>query len=549
MNWILALFFILITIRLVNNRFKKKRLKNLKKKYTENWGTPKEDTYFNFHSISRYFENNSHKEKSFHLISEKTQLDLDVNELFKFIDRTSSKIGQQYLYFKLRTVGSVSELLKFDKLVEVFLKNKELRLNCQLLLSPLNDENTYDLEELINGQQIQKPRIIWLVYLLTISSFLFLFLGFLNSFFFLLLIPIYCANMFFHYRNKFYINFYLNAVIQLSKSLRITKKLSTFSEIKKKYNDFTFIKKINSIKFKTEFIGFEKNANDELAIILWFVIEFVKILFNIEYLIFFSLIKSIIGERKSIEDMYVFIGEIDAAISTASIKSGKSEYCTPSFVDNKSIIATGIYHPLIPNCILNDIKLSDKSMLLTGSNMSGKTTFIRALGLNSLLAQTLNICFAKEYYAPFFKLYSSIRISDNILESKSYYLEEVLTIKHLIKVSRDANPSLFILDEMFKGTNTIERVSGSKAVLSYLNHNNNIVLASSHDIELTEGIEFESYQLYHFSEYINKRNELSFDYQLKFGPLRTQNAIKILELYDYPAEIINEANKNIRELK
>ena len=549
MNWIIAFIFILITLKLININFKKKILKRLKKKYTENWGSPKEDSYFNFYSIGKYFENNKHKKKAFHIISEKTQLDLDVNEFFKFIDRTTSKIGQQYLYFKLRTIGNINGLLKFDQLVNVFFKNNDLRLNCQLLLSPLHEDSTYDLEELINGRQIQKPKIIWLVYLLTISNLLLVFLGFFNPLFFMILIPTYCANMFFHYRNKLYINFYLNGVIQLSKSLRVAKQISVLSEIKERYNDFTFIRKINKIRFKTEFIGFEKNANDELALIFWFVIEFVKVLFNIEYLIFFSFIKSIVTERQSIEDMYVFIGEIDTAISTASIKSGKFEYCTPSFVDSKSITATGIYHPLIPNCVLNDIKLSNESMLLTGSNMSGKTTFIRALGLNSLLAQTLNICFAKEYYAPFFKLYSSIRISDNILESKSYYLEEVLTIKHLINVSRDTNPSLFILDEMFKGTNTIERISGGKAVLKYLNYNNNIVLASSHDIELTEDIEFESYQLFHFSEFINNYNKLSFDYKLKFGPLRTRNAIKILELYGYPMEIINNANKNTQKFK
>jgi hypothetical protein len=547
MNWILIVVFILIVIKLINNRLNKERIKNLKKKFIKNWGKPKKDTHFNFHYIGKYFENNRHKERAFHLISEKTQLDLDINELFKFIDRTSSKIGQQYLYFKFRTIGSLSELLKFNNLVDIFNKNKLLRLNCQLLLSSLDKNDTYDLEELINGEQIKKPKIIWFVYILTFNSFLLLIFGFFNPMFFLVLIPVYCANMFFHYRNKLNINYYLSGVRQLSKSLSVAKKLSAFSEIKQKYPDFSFIRRVNVLKSKVKFIVFEKNGNDEFSLMFWLVAELVKILFNLEYIIFFNLIQSIVKDRNSIEEMYVFIGEIDAAISTASIKSSKSHFCTPTFIENKNIQVTGMYHPLIPNCVLNDINLSNKSMLLTGSNMSGKTTFIRALGLNSLLAQTLNICFAKEYYAPFFKLYSSIRISDDILKSKSYYLEEVLTIKQLIRVSRDVNPSLFILDELFKGTNTIERVSGSKAVLSYLNHNNNIVLASSHDIELTEKIDIESYQLYHFSEYINKHNELSFDYQLKFGVLKTRNAIKILELYRYPMEIINEANKSVKE--
>jgi len=547
MNWIFAFTFILISIKLINDHFKKKRLNKLKNKHIENWGKPKKDNYFNFHDIGKYFENNRYKESAFHIISEKTQLDLDVNELFKFIDRTSSKIGQQYLYYKLRTIVNKRELYKFSKLVDVFIKNKSLVINCQLLLSQLNDSNSYDLEELINGEQIQKPKIIWLVYLLTITSFLFLFLGFFSPLFFIALIPIYCVNMFFHYRNKFNINYYLNGVNQLSKSLYVAKQLSFFSEIKEKYHDFTFIRRVNVLKSKVKFIGFEKNGNDEFTLMFWLVAELVKILFNLEYIIFFNLIESIVKERNSIEEMYVFIGEIDSAISTASIKSSKSHFCTPTFIENKKIQVTGMYHPLIPNCILNDINLSNKSMLLTGSNMSGKTTYIRIVGINSILAQTLNICFASEYSAPFFKLYSLIRVMDDISESKSYYLEEVLMIKGLVKVSKDNYPCLFILDEMFKGTNTVERVSGSKAVLSYLGNGNNIVLASSHDIELAEKIENDNYKLHHFNEYIDGFNELSFDYKLKSGILKTRNAIKILELYGYPMEIINEANMNVEE--
>jgi len=114
-------------------------------------------------------------------------------------------------------------------------------------------------------------------------------------------------------------------------------------------------------------------------------------------------------------------------------------------------------HPLIENCVSNNVDLDGKSMLLTGSNMSGKTTFIRTVAINSLLAQTLHISFAKKFVAPFYKTYTSIRITDDLLDDTSYYLEEVNTIKKLIDVSEDSYPCLFILDEIFKGTNTIER--------------------------------------------------------------------------------------------
>ncbi|MGO3183903.1 MAG: MutS-related protein [Aequorivita sp.] len=179
--------------------------------------------------------------------------------------------------------------------------------------------------------------------------------------------------------------------------------------------------------------------------------------------------------------------------------------------------------------------------------MSGKSTFIRSVSINSVLAQTLNICFAAEYISPFFKLYSSIRITDDLLEDTSYYLEEVLTVKELIDASNKADPCLFVLDEIFKGTNTIERVSGGKAILSYLNKGNNIVLVSTHDIELTDILSKEKFDLYHFSEQI-KNNELTFDHKLKAGRLETRNAIKILELYNYPSEIIKDARRTEKEI-
>ena len=263
---------------------------------------------------------------------------------------------------------------------------------------------------------------------------------------------------------------------------------------------------------------------------------------NIEYLVFYSFLDALKREKESIESMFLRIGEIDVAISTASLKSGDLKICTPSFSPSNKLEVSAIYHPLIKNCIVNNVNLLDKSMLLTGSNMSGKSTFIRTVALNSILAQTLHICFATSYTAPFYKVYSSIRISDDLLEDTSYYLQEVLAIKELIDVSKDKNPCLFVLDEIFKGTNTVERISGGKAILSYLNNKNNTVLVSTHDIELTELLKNEDYKLYHFSEEI-ENNNLFFDHKIKEGKLTTRNAIQILNLYKYPPEIIKDAQE------
>ncbi|MBG7628883.1 MAG: DNA mismatch repair protein MutS [Bacteroidetes bacterium] len=542
MNWILGLFFIIIIAFLATNYSRKKKTASLKKWLFEHWGKSKKEDYFNFYVIGKYFENNEHKNSAFHIISEKCKSDLDLDEIFKFIDRTTSKIGQQYLYFKLRTIGNIEHLLKFNTLTSLFEHNKTLSIHCQLLLSKLSSNDSYYLEELINGKQIEKPKILWLVKLLSITALVSVFLVFFYPIFALLIVAILIVNLFFHYRNKSNINYYLNGVRQLSKSLRVGKKLSESSEIKLLYKNFSFIKKVEKIQLKTEFIAFEKNIDNEFVFLIWFVVEFFKILFNIEYIVFFSFIDAISKEKESIEKLFLFIGEIDAAISTASLKAGNKKLCTPTFTKEKQLISKEIYHPLIKNCIANNVNLINNSMLLTGSNMSGKTTFIRTMAINSILAQSLNICFAETYTAPYLKIYSSIRITDDLLEDTSYYLEEVLSIKKLLEASKSNDPCLFVLDEIFKGTNTIERISGGKAILSFLNKKNHTVLVSTHDIELTSLLEVENYELYHFSEQI-EGDALIFDHKLKNGKLKTRNAIKILELFNYPDEIITDARQ------
>ena len=214
-------------------------------------------------------------------------------------------------------------------------------------------------------------------------------------------------------------------------------------------------------------------------------------------ILFQRFIGSITARRDAIHGMFRFIGETDAAISVARLRS-ETQTCRPQFVDGKYLKAEQVVHPLIDGCVPNTLVLDGTGLLLTGSNMSGKTTFIRTLVLNALTAETLDICFAVSYTAPYMRLLSSIRISDDIAEGTSYYLQEVLTVKRFLEAAQDSAPCLFALDELFKGTNTTERIAAGKAVLSHLNRGPHIVLVSTHDIELAELLDSDGYELHHF---------------------------------------------------
>lgn len=209
--------------------------------------------------------------------------------------------------------------------------------------------------------------------------------------------------------------------------------------------------------------------------------------------------------------------------------------------EGETFRADGLYHPLVEDCVSNSLTLCGQSALITGSNMSGKTTFIRAVGVSVLCGKALDTCFAEALcLLPDTKLHSAIHVEDDLMAGLSLFLQEVQTMKEMLAQSKQGS-CLFLLDELFKGTNTTERIAIAKAVLAALATQRNVVFASTHDIELTSLLAGQ-YSLYHFCETISD-DKLSFDYLLKPGPVTERNAIRIIELYGYPAEVVEEARR------
>lgn len=166
-----------------------------------NWGKPKEGTYFDFRSIKRYYANTVLEQESVQQLTDQNCKDLDIDELFKYIDRTHSKIGQQYLYYSLRTIQKKKDTIQ-EELATHFQFEEVDRVEVQMLLSRLSGEYGYYFETLFNEQDVQKPRFINWVYALSIISVLTTLAAFFYPIVLILLIPILTINLFFHYRNK-----------------------------------------------------------------------------------------------------------------------------------------------------------------------------------------------------------------------------------------------------------------------------------------------------------------------------------------------------------
>ena len=524
-----------------------KRKKKINEKLRSEFGNLKDDS-FDFEYIESYFRKKDHS-SDFQTLSEKTCNDLDFQELFMFIDRTNSKVGQQYLYNKLRTIPfKTTKNSIHEKLMEEFTNNSDFRVSVQGLLNKLKDREVYYIASLFQDEILKTPKWYFIVPLLSFASVLSFIMLFFNQVFFLVLLGLTIINIVIHFWNKKNLYNYFSSIPQLLKLNDLAHGLFKNDILKEINPDLMksadVIKKISN---RMQFFNLDVEVQSDQRIIFWSMLELVKIVFLIEPLLLFGTLKRIDTKRKEIEDIFLFVGEIDALISIASLRKGLTNYCTPKIIEGeKRFVVLEVYHPLIEDCVKNNLNVNEKSILLTGSNMSGKTSFIRTIGINVITALTLNTCFAKEFSTPRLRISSAIRISDDLMNDKSYYFEEVITIKEMIDKSRDGNFNLFLLDEIFKGTNTVERISAGKAVLSSLTKVGNIVFVSTHDIELADLLK-EEYDLYHFSEIVDHKT-VDFDFKLKEGKLKNRNAIKILQINDYPESIIKEAIEISEEL-
>jgi DNA mismatch repair ATPase MutS len=536
---LICLLFVWV-IAFLSYYLKKKNLKKALQKIRADWGKQKGE--YRHHDLIESFSLLT-TTVPFHQLTEQTINDIDIQELFACIDRTNSKPGQQYLYNKLiKPTDNIAELEAFNKQVNFFTAHTNAREDAQVLLSQLNQPDAYYITTLLKDKLLAKPKWANLLIVNTVAVIAMLILSVKFPVLLIWLIPVFGINIFFHYWNKSNINKFIKSFPQLIKLMHVAR-----SFIKKDlpFENAGIQKNIDNLKgFKRKFklLSFGEAGDNDIAQFLLLLLELTKAFFLVEIHSFFSTLKELENKRADVNSLLNYVGNIDAAISTASLRAGSTTYTAPVITAHKKeLTAKDLYHPLIENCVANSITIKHKSILITGSNMSGKSTFIRAVAINSILAQTIYTCFAAEFTTPILKVFSSIRITDNLQDGKSYYFEEVNTIGALIEASQNPFQNLFIIDEVFKGTNTIERVAAAKAILTYLNKNDNIVLVSSHDIELVELLHTE-FELYHFVENI-ENEKLVFDHQLKPGALKSRNAIKILSLSNYPAEIIEEANR------
>lgn len=258
----------------------------------------------------------------------------------------------------------------------------------------------------------------------------------------------------------------------------------------------------------------------------------------------FEKIKLIISDK--LENWLDVWYELEALISLANLKAYHPHYSFPELTAVDSSEDSSLFkikeagHPLIPyeHNIKNSLTLNKtgEALIITGSNMSGKSTFLKTIGTNLVLAYAGGPVYATSFSVSLLRLKTCIKISDSVTEGISYFYAEVKRLKKILdEVKKDKEyPVLYLIDEIFKGTNNIERITGSRSYIKTIAGLNCLGLITTHDLELVKlEQEISGIKNFHFREE-TEGNKMIFDYKLREGPCPTTNALKIMMIEGLP---------------
>lgn len=543
---IFALLLILVIVAkgVYDERLKWKRFKQKLEKEYGNRVVEEYDANRLF-VVSKYFDRHLEDNQ----IDDITWNDLDFNEVFMLLNKTLSSVGEEYLYYRLRTPQTDVEALKhFDMLCEYFTEHKDERVSTQLALARLGKTGKYSIYDYIEHLDIlgeRKNRKHYICNVLLLLSALVLFVDVPFGLVMFCTISIY--NMVSYFKEKNEIDMYISSFAYIMRLMDAADTITHLSLSACKQEKETLIEHKNGLKkfkrgaFWLMSSGRMSGSGNPLDIFL----DYLRMIFHLDLLQFNKMLREVRSHIMDIEILITTLGYIESSIVVGEYRyflgNIKEDWCKPILHKDVTFKIEGGYHPLILNPVKNSIHTS-KGVLLTGSNASGKSTFLKMIAIEAIMAQTIYTCLASNYEAGCFAILSSMSLRDNIDSGESYYIVEIKSIKRIIeKVKQDDLPVLCFVDEVLRGTNTIERISASTEILKSMAGRDVICFAATHDIELTHLLK-DHFDNYHFEEKIQDGDVL-FNYELQQGRATSRNAIMLLQVMGYDADIIDAASK------
>ncbi|MCT4544049.1 MAG: DNA mismatch repair protein MutS [Vallitalea sp.] len=473
--------------------------------------------------------------------------DLDVfgrNSLFQWINQTNTPMGKKKLRDSLiRPIKNINNIENRQKAI------KELSSNLEwvqefIASGMIKNKTNNDEKDLIKWSKNVIPYFLngglnILVKILPVISIVTLIMPFfIDSFSFIYGIIFISIQIIIAFINFAKMNDRLESIDSYRKQIKIYEQM--INVIEKQEFQSELLKTLQKEMYynKEELASVQIKKLDKIIDMITLRHMQVYILFNLltlwDYQCTISLESWKNKYGKNLERWLDSLGEMEALVSLSTIAYENPDWVMPAIVKDYKISACEIGHPLInaQDRVCNNFNFGGRytSLLITGSNMSGKSTFLRTIGINLVLAYAGAPVCAKEFYCPIMDIYTSMRIKDDIDNKISSFYAELLRIKKIIEATNEGKKVFYLLDEIFRGTNSRDRHIGAKTLIKKLYKDNTLGLVSTHDLELADIASETNSRLknYHFQEYY-KNNKIYFDYKLHSGVSNTFNAVYLMK--------------------
>lgn len=501
-----------------------------------------EFSYEEYESISHFFRNTLKDGEPY--IDDITWNDLDMDKIFLMINNTNSSVGRDFLYKMLRKpVTDTDELKERDRLIEYFGSHDNERTKIMQSFCRIGFTRKISISDYMRNLFELKPQSNMFHYFMIICIIVAVaYTLLIDPVTGIMLILLACGfSIVSYYKLKSRIDSYFECIRQIVTMVKTADdirrlNIQEFSEYNKYFDDA--VKTFGKITRNSYVIVSKKQNSGSLGDIF---MEYVKMFTHIDLIKFNSMVKHFDRNYDGIVELMDKLGYIEAMISVASFRRLLPYMCKPEFKEKGGMNLKDVYHLAIKEPVANSIS-EDRPVLITGSNASGKSTFLKSVAINVILAQSIFTCPAAFYSAPFYRIYSSMALADDLDSGESYYIVEIKSLKRIVDAAGAAGERvLCFIDEVLRGTNTVERIAASSEILKNLADKNVMCFAATHDIELTHMLE-DYYANYHFSEEVEENNVV-FSYSIQKGRATSRNAIKLLGIIGYDDSIIGNSKR------
>lgn len=539
---IVGLIVLFMGIEYVNSRnFQRKALEKLYQGYGK--GSERKYGAEELLHIRMYYQ----KHQTDGQIDDITWNDLHMDELYRQINTSLSAAGDEYLYYRLRTpICDEAQMEKEEKLIRLFMEQEKERHSVQRVFYRLGRMRKFSIYDYLDhldilGERKNGKYLLWdLAVLACVGG-----MAVSMPVGIVLLLIVLCHNLTGYFKEYKEIEPYISSFRYIRGLLACVEEMQredipAISEEQARLRE-CHNKMKGFLRNSYLVISSETGTGNPLEVIL----DYLRMLFYFDLIQFNRALLAVRGHMDEIDEMLTVLGRIETAVVAGEYRISLGEaYCVPKlhFEEGSEVFlrVEELYHPFLKKPVKNSLSVR-RGVLLTGSNASGKSTFLRAVATAALLSQTIHTCPAACYEAPFFRIVSSMSLRDDPEGGDSYYMVEIKSIKRILDQikHKDDAPVLCFVDEVLRGTNTVERIAASTQIMKMLAAEKTLCFAATHDVELT-GLLENAYDNYHFEERI-EGNDIFFPYKLMEGPAVSRNAIALLKMLGYDEKITTEA--------